>query len=620
MCGIAGIVEAPGQSVEESRLRAMAGSMAHRGPDDEGITAHGQGGLAHRRLSILDVSANGRQPMSNADETVWIAFNGEIYNFAELRERLPQDPPYRSESDTEVLLRAYETWGPDCLHELNGMFAFAILDLRKNEIFIARDRIGIKPLYYADDGTRFYFASEVKAIVAAGLKPEFNRIAAVDFAYSGLTSSERHFFRHVKRIPPGHCLNYSMADGSYSLDRYYQPKPDWSYVDALGTGEGAWTDKVEEMLSDAIDSRLVSDVPVGTYCSGGIDSSLITAMTAKKHDNLFACNVAMADSPDHDEGPMAQRVADHVGAKLHTFQLTREAFRKAFVQTVFITEYPLSFVNSVPLYLVSQLARDQGIRVLLSGEGADELFGGYVRRFRPNALRRVAQSKGSLFNWAFNQGIGVVDRVNKKLGMSVFDPKGTQRDFHRILAGNMDATWTSVQGRDIYERYEDPLDRELAQTLWLQLQAYLLPILHRTDRASMTASVEARVPFLDHRMVEFALAVPPKYKCGVKGFRPVGKSILKKVAARYLPHDVVYQQKMGFEVPRDYYAVKWPKEWIHEGFVSQTYQVAPERLAWWLEGNTEQSLAWMLSFEVWGQLFIRGRSVDDVTADFLKVG
>lgn len=613
MCGIGGMVVQEDSHANQELLLSMAASMAHRGPDDEGVWRDKRVGLVHRRLSIIDLSANGHQPMEDAEGAYCIVFNGEIYNYQELRGLLPASPPYKSKTDTEVLLRAYRQWGPACLEKLNGMFAFAIMDKRKGQLFIARDRLGIKPLYYAHVNGVFMFASEVKALLAAGLPREFNSIAALDFAFTGSTMDERHLCRHVRRLPPGTRLMYDLRDNTLVETRYYRLTPDWSYCDELGNNEDAWSDKYLELLSSSIDYRLVGDVPVGTYCSGGVDSSMLTALAAKKHPNISAFNVSFPDFPELDEGPCAERVAQHVGVKLHTFPLTRAAFLGAFVRSVYITEYPLAFLNTVPLYLVSQLARDTGVRVLLSGEGADESLGGYVGMYRTNALYRLARSKGPLGSWAFDKGIRLLNRLGPKLGLSPLELHSSRMGFHDLLIGNTRMNHLMEDAMKVYERYDDPLDRHLAAELLTQLQSYLVDLLHRTDRASMSSSVEARTPMIDHRLLELALAMPPAFKCGIRRFRPDGKSIWKKIACRYLPREIVYRSKAGFGIPPAYYKDAWPRSWIHEGFITSSFDLPPEHLERWIEGNDSESFAKMLALEVWGQLFMWERSVDDVS-------
>lgn len=618
MCGIAGIVVRPGGSVPTDRLEAMARSLAHRGPDDQGVVAIGQVGLVHRRLSILDTSTNGHQPMSSPDGASWIVFNGEIFNYRELRDRLPADPPYDSGTDTEVLLRALQAWGSEALPHLNGMWAFAALDARNDRLLLARDRYGIKPLYYAQDDAGFYFGSEMKALLAAGFPARLDRLAAVDFPFFGLPLPHRELVKGIRRLPPGCYLDFDLRTFTHQIKTHYEPLPDWDRGASLGTSEPAWIDAIEELLNSSIRYRLISDVPVGTFCSGGVDSSLITAIAARKHPGISLFNVAIPDRPGFDEGPEAGIVARHLGLPLNTLALTRDIFLRAFVYTTYITETPLTLLNTVPLFLVSKLAYEQGVRVLLSGEGADELFGGYVSQIRQNAFDRVLRSQPPMLRALAQQAVRIADAVDRRRS---FGPTGADADagaMHRVLLGHFRAFRERDRGTAIYDRYGDPLDRDLASSLLWQVKNYLVTVLHRADRAAMAASVEARIPFLDYRLVGLALATPPSLKVQTRGFRPVGKALVKKLAERYIPRSIVHRKKRGFEIPPDFYLGTWPERWLHEGFVTSHFEVSPRELAAWLAADKSQTYAWMLSLEIWGQLFIHGRSVADVADEYLR--
>lgn len=622
MCGIAGLASSKREAIDETRLFAMAHALAHRGPDDEGIWIRDDVGLAHRRLSILDLSAQGHQPMCADDGTSTIVFNGEIYNFRDLRAELGAKTTFRSTSDTEVLLRAYQRWGIACLDRLNGMFAFAIYDSAKRQLFIARDRFGIKPLFYAETDTAFLFASEVKSLLAGGLPREMNRLGVIDFIMAGEPHAGHDFIRGVRKLPMGSYLLYDLDRKSLTEKIYYRPHPDLTYRETLGADEESWIAEAEQLLDSSVKMQLVSDVPVGTYCSGGVDSSLLTAFAARHRPDIEAFNVSFPDTPGDDEGPFAKAVARHLGIRLNTFAMSRESFLKAFVQSVNITEYPLTYLNTVPIYLVSQMARDRGIPVLLSGEGADETFGGYTHFFRANALHRLARTQGALPYWAFRKGLSLYNRLNRKLGIAPLrDENDAGTGFHDLLLGTTRRKRFLEDGHAIYDAiYEDELDRNLAAELMTELQTYLPPILHRTDRASMSASVEARVPFLDHRMVEFALAVPPYFKCRTRRFPPKveGKSLLKKLAARYIPKDVIYRPKCGFGIPFSHYELDWPEDWLHDGFITRTFGVGRDTLHWWIASNANQSAARALALEVWGQLFIWERPVADVQDEITR--
>ncbi|HYE03605.1 MAG TPA: asparagine synthase (glutamine-hydrolyzing), partial [Phycisphaerales bacterium] len=531
------------------------------------------------------------------------------------RAGLDDQRPYRGTSDTEVLLRALGERGPGVVGEFNGIFALAYLDERRGELVLARDRFGIKPLYVARDAERFYFASEIKAMLAGGLRAAANPLAALDFVFTGWTADHRTMFRGVRRVPPGSIVRLDLATGRETWERYYVPRPRWRHAERLDGRAEPWEQALAATLEQAVGDQLMSDVPVGTFCSGGIDSSLVTALAARHHRGLTAFNVACPDDAHLDEGPYAEQAARHVGVELRTVNLTRELFRGSLAHMVWVNEYPLSLINAVPLYLLSRLARETGVKVLLSGEGADELFGGYVGQYRRIALRRVAASKGRIGELALGRGLGLLTRAGARIGL---EPEARAHEtMHDALLGGL--RFGTIRGTALedYARLDDAIERDLAVELACQLQTYILPILHRTDRASMAASVEARVPFLDSRVAELALEMPPAHKLGVRGLRPVGKAILKRVAERFLPRDLVHRPKMGFTVPPQYYTGAWPERWLREGFVVSEFELLPEELRRWTLAQRGQVAAWMLSLEMWGQMFIQGRSQDQINDEFL---
>jgi len=282
-----------------------------------------------------------------------------------------------------------------------------------------------------------------------------------------------------------------------------------------------------------------------------------------------------------------------------------------------VTEYPLSFLNTVPLFLLSKLAREQGVKVLLSGEGADELFGGYVGQMLRKVMMRVASSKGGpVGRAAFGAAIGITEKLGSKIGMIA---PAADVGMHTALTGGLRMSGIIGESKQQYARFSDPHDQELAVELMTQLQTYLLPILHRTDRSTMAASVEARVPFLDPDLVGLALAVPPSLKFGSKGVRPVGKQILKRVAESYLPSDIVHRKKMGFVIPPTFYLSRWPESWMRAGFIVSEFNLEPSEFAAWIGAKHGQSACWMLTMEMWGQMFVRDRTPDVVAREFLAV-
>lgn len=616
MCGIVGIVERRGREVAPERVRAAVRSIAHRGPDDEGIYIDGPVGLGHRRLSILDPSPLGHQPMCNEDKTIWIVFNGEIYNFRELQESLSDQRPYRSHTDTEVILRAYEEQGALCVRSLRGIFAFAIYDSRTQRLILARDRFGVKPLYYAVEDGRLLFGSECKSLLAAGLSTAVSTTAVLDWVFTGWTDDGRWLLEGVRRVPPGTFLEYDLTTRHLRETRYYTPTPSNDVYRDINAFKGDAAAELDETLRGAVRRQLVSDVPVGTFCSGGVDSSLITALAAKEQSDITAFNVSVPDSSKDDESRYAKMVAKHLGVRLVTYPMTREDFKRHVVRTIYHVEYPLSFENAVPMYLVSRLAYDEGVRVLLSGEGADELFGGYVSKYRWLAVRKLIKARGWLAAGLVNHAIFGAARLLKKVTGTW--PIGRQGiGFHNVLCGGLRRQSILDEALAAARPLPDSLDRELAAELAAQLQTYLLPILNRTDRASMMASIEARVPFLDEEVVALSQRLPLSLKLKPRWLRIEGKAILKEVAARYLPRAIVYRPKMGFQVPPEYHKDPLPRAWLAEGFVAGTFGLEEAALRSWLDSNTARGRWMYLALEIWGQLFVQGRSPEDVESEYL---
>lgn len=615
MCGFAGIIDRHSTPTADL-LRRAAGAIAHRGPDSEGIYAEDSVGFAHRRLSIIDLSERGSQPMHSDDRSLTIAYNGEIYNFKELSAALKDQRPFRGTSDTEVILRCFEEQAPDCVRAFNGIFTLALYDRRSSEVILARDQWGIKPLYYAEQDGRFYFASEIKCMLAMGLKTAPDDLAVLDDVFTGWTADHRTLFQGVKRLPPGSILRYNLKTHTFTVSKYFSAVPAWDRAAPLGDDPSRWADAINDELTRAIRMQLLSDVPVGTFCSGGLDSSLVTAIAAKMHPGVHAFNVASPDTPEVDEGPYAVRLAKDLGVNLHQLSLTREMFREALVRTVRFLEMPLMVVNAVPLHLLSELARREGMTVLLSGEGADETFGGYVNLYRPNALQRVVRSRGKVIGAMTARGIDLVERIGRRIGMSSRE-KVHVPTVHDLFTGAFRLWTTREDAAPLYSRYADPLDRELASELHSELGTYLPPLLHRADRASMGASIELRVPFLDIDLVALGLAAPPTLKVGIDGVRPFGKKLLKEIAVRHIPREIAYRSKMGFTVPPSYYLGPWPESWMKEGFITSHFAITRKDLDSWIRAQNYQSACWMLTLEIWGQLFFRSRSVEEIAAEFL---
>jgi asparagine synthase (glutamine-hydrolysing) len=619
MCGFVGYFNLNGKRANQQEIGSMLDTITHRGPDDHDMLVHESVGLGHRRLSILDLSENGRQPMPNHDRSMYIVYNGEIYNFRKLRAELGESPPLRSETDTEVLLRAYERWGIECLDRLIGMFAFGILDIPKRKLFLARDRFGIKPLYYCQNHDRFLFASEIKPLFKGGQKAILSHLHVLDWISSGETADNDVLFAGIHRLPQGSYAVLDLDDHSFEIHKYYRAEPAWDRVPKMPGARKQLVDMVDAELCRSVEAMMVADVPVGTYCSGGIDSSLITAIAARQHPDIHAFNVAIPTAPKIDDGPYAEVAARHLKVKLFTTTLDAPRFRDNLVRAIYHLDGPLTLSNTVPLMLVSELARENGVKVILSGEGADEIFGGYVGFFRRLAYEMSLQAKGRFVESLFRRAEALLSR-----GFYHFRdanrPWFLPRPLAHVLCGGLRYQPIVREAREIFasdRADQGTLQREIASQLYTQLGTYLLPILQRTDVASMAASIEARVPFLDRHVVELALAIPvsEKVHCTPFSLKPKGKYILKRVAERYLPDSIVHKPKLSFDIPAHFYDIAWPKAWKADGFLVRSFNLNADEFSAWLISADMHNRFRALNLEIWGQLFHYDRPRQEVEVE-----
>jgi asparagine synthase (glutamine-hydrolysing) len=559
MCGIAGIVSLnPAQPVDEARLKRMRDVLRHRGPDGEGLWIDGPVGLGHRRLSIVDVTG-GHQPMGTEDGRAWITYNGEIYNHPELqRELVARGHRYRTRSDTETILHLYEEAGERCVERLRGMFAFALWDRGRGRLLLARDRLGIKPLYYALTADELLFASEIKAILAArGSRPRFNEAILPEFLATRFVAGQETFFTGIHKLLPGQVLRWS-ADAGPRVRRYWQLPGD--VRDRAGSLEAEARD-VRDRLQEAVRSHLMSDVPLGLFLSGGMDSTGLAALMAPLAGApIRTFSVGFAER-EADELPYARLAARHVGALHREVRVTPAEFFAALPRLVWHEDEPIAFTSSVPLYFVSRLARED-VKVVLTGEGADELFLGY-NRYRVAAWNeRLAQDYERLVPAAVRGAVAHATRALPRplaryasrsflaLGsgpralffenFSVF-PAARQRGLLRDPA-LLAARDPHAAGMRCYtDAPGGPLDR----MSHADLQTYLVELLMKQDQMSMAASIESRVPFLDHGLVEHVAAMPAALK--LRGWQT--KAVLRQALRDLIPREILSRRKMGFPVP-----------------------------------------------------------------------
>ena len=566
MCGIAGIVEfGKDAQVDSAVLRRMCDVITHRGPDDEGFYCEGGVGLGMRRLSIVDL-ATGHQPISNEDGSIWIVFNGEIYNHGTLREQLiSRGHHYRTHSDTETIVHLYEEYGNNCVQHLHGMFAFAIWDSKRKSLFVARDRLGIKPLYYRLTPRSFIFGSEIKVLMTyPGTRGEFNRASLPEFLAFGYLSGDETFYSGVRKLMPGHRMEIDEC-GHLKIEQYWDLPQ--TFPDKV-ENERFYVETYRELLEEAVKSHLMSDVPLGVFLSGGLDSSAVAALMTKiRREPVETFSVGYTEAT-YSELPYAQTVAKHLNSMHHEVFVSRQDFFGALPNLIWHEDEPIVWPSSVSLFFVAQLARER-VKVVLTGEGSDETLGGYSRyafTLKNLAFDRVYRGmipsgvRGQVRDFiSTSPAIGAT--IRRKLShtflgldgeswasfyfdnfFSAFDQKDqrallTDEFQEQIAAG---AAYRSVLG------FWNQSSGELLQRLlYTDIKTYLVELLMKQDNMSMAASIESRVPFLDHALVEWATRVP----ASIQIRRGAGKQILKKAMEDLLPHSIIYRPKLGFPTP-----------------------------------------------------------------------
>jgi asparagine synthase (glutamine-hydrolysing) len=642
MCGICGIA-APEKlqgRVEEARLLRMRDALTHRGPDDAGIFMEPAVGLGHRRLSIVDLGG-GRQPMTNEDGSIQIVFNGEIYNHRDLRPGLEErGHRYASASDTETIIHLYEERGSRAVEELRGMFAFAIWDSNRRRLLLARDRLGVKPLYYylTADGV-IYFASEIKALFEAGaLRPELNYNALADYAANRYTCGEETLFCGVKRLLPGHTLTWSA--GRIEIERY------WDVSFAKGEerlSPAQYGEQFTELFHESVRLRLMADVPLGMFLSGGIDSSaIVAAMSQMVSEPVKTFSVAFAER-EANELTYARMVAGAFATDHHEIVVSPEQFFEALPALVYQEDEPIAHPSSLPLYFVSELA-SRYVKVVLTGEGSDEMLAGYGK-YRSTLLNlKLGRAYHSLMPQGLRQAIKQsiarmpdTSAVKRKLARTFLSLSPELEEIYfdnfSVFSSRMqpslfsDATRERMQQSQPYKLSIEHLHGSDAEALLDKLLAadvktYLQELLMKQDQMSMAASIESRVPFLDHKLVEFAARLPVEMK--LRGLTT--KYILRQAMRKRLPKAILSRKKMGFPVPVG--------SWLRGPFrhMVDEYLLSPRTLergifnadyvknlvARHMGGENHDERLWaLLNFEIWQRRFMdgddTGRRLDEIS-------
>lgn len=635
MCGIHGIVRFDGLSVEAGLLSAMGNVTRHRGPDDEGMHIDGPCGIAMRRLSIIDL-AGGHQPLSNADDTLWLVCNGEIYNFRELRAEL-QGKGYRFKtgSDCEVLLHLYEAEGDDFVHRLNGMFDFALWDSRRQRLLIGRDRLGVKPLYVLQDAKRLAFATEAKALLALpGVTAELNRNAVAGYLHLGYVAAPDCIFKGVRKLPPATLL--AVENGEIREWRY------WRLPETIeqGVSERDWTDRVRTQLEESVRMQMVSDVPIGAFLSGGVDSSAVVGFMARHSQQpirTYAIGFTGGEAEAlYNELPYARRVAG-LFATQHREIVVKPDVVSLLPRLLWHMDEPLSDTAFITTFLVSEFAR-QDVKVILSGVGGDELFGGYrrylgghyVERYRrlPGWLRRTAAIAAGRLPADRHSGLLNTLRLAKGfLATADMTADARYRSYLQVLDRDTVAgllLQADVAGPDSLAQafasagQQDELNRMFAVDAETQLPDDLLLL---TDKMSMAVSLECRVPLLDHQLVELAASMPASVK--VRGGRL--KYMMKAALSDLLPDDILNRKKRGFGTPMGAWLKRELAPLLRRLLAPDVVsnrglfrQPVLDRLIVDHEANrfdgTDALLA-LMNLEIWSRIYLDQRDPADVAAE-----
>ncbi|WP_051531750.1 asparagine synthase (glutamine-hydrolyzing) [Sphingomonas sp. URHD0057] len=571
MCGIAGFVD-PGADM--AMLRAMTDRVSRRGPDDQGYFLEDGVGVGHRRLSIIDLSPGGHQPMV-VDDLV-ITFNGEIYNYREIRAELERlGDGFASASDTEVILKAFRRWGPACVERFIGMFAMAIYDRRDRALYLFRDRAGVKPLYYYWNGGRLAFGSELKCFqpyLTASEKSAISNAALSEFFAFGYIGSELSILEDIRKVPPAHYLK--LHEGRLERHRYWEAcfEPDESWE---GRTEQDLLDELEALAISAFNYRMVADVPVGVFLSSGVDSSLVAAILSKHHGRIHTFTVGFGEA-DYDESPDARRIAEHIGSDHTEARLDAAQGFEILRQFACIYDEPFGDTSGVPTSFVSGLAKSAGMKVVLSGDGGDELFGGYERYTQ--FLDRWTQSRriGTAGRFTARAAFAGADGAGLSAGSGRFARYADLLRHEDFIAfyQNMRIDSSVRELADLIPAFQEPSAASSSGDLLALMSQWdfdrYLPDdnLVKVDRATMFHSIEGREPFLDQRLIEFGARLPTKFKIR----NGETKYLLKRLLARYLPDDLCRLPKRGFAVP----VREWIRDFYQREFIDMLGSVSSD--------------------------------------------
>ncbi|RIK43359.1 MAG: asparagine synthase (glutamine-hydrolyzing) [Chloroflexi bacterium] len=623
MCGVCGIYEMAGQGVDRTLLRRMAAAIAHRGPDGEGFHVDGAIGLGHRRLSIIDLEG-GAQPISNEDGTIQVVFNGEIYNFVELRKELEdRGHRFKTRSDTEVIVHGYEEWGTACVTRFNGMFAFALWDSRRAQLFLARDHLGIKPLYYTRIGTRFAFASEIKALLADPACPRAVSLSSLSQLFTvRFVPSPATMFEGIHKLPPGHSMLVD-RDGP-RVERYWTWKPRVRRPER----ESELIEEYQSLVADAVRLQMRSDVPVGLFLSSGVDSGALLAMMRDHSQGpVRTFTIGFQDGEGSNETDDARALAARFGADHDEMIVGPADYQRYFDRYLLDLEEPVGNETAAAFYFVSLIARRK-VKVALTGQGADEPWAGYHRYIGLQLSQLYSRLPASLTNGLLRP---LVERYARHPRLQRGVVALSERDllarmvkiysfFSMDMKTQLFLPWVKAQAHPDGREAKDAIGRlqrdveqldPLSQMLYIDTRASLPDdLLMVGDKTAMANSLEARVPYLDFRLVEFVESLPPRFK--LSGLQ--GKYLHKKALRKWLPKEVVNRRKKGFDNPIDRWLRAHLKHYVNDSLLSRGAAVGryfdrsyiQQLVAEHESGrrNYLRQLYLLISFELWHKQFI----------------
>jgi asparagine synthase (glutamine-hydrolysing) len=630
MCGICGFFYFDGRPAEESIVKAMSDEQKHRGPDEAGTYVGSHMALGHRRLSIIDLTS-GQQPLANEDQTVWISFNGEIYNYQELNEQLRSHHQFRTNSDTETIVHLYESDPEGFVARLRGMFAFALWDQKKQRLILARDRVGKKPLYYYVDEDKVVFASEIKSILRhPALKLDVDAYAVSDYVSLGYIPAPKSIYRRIRKVLPGYYLRVDR--GKISEIQYW----DLAMHEIHGTSEIEWREKLLAELKTAIKIRLMSEVPLGAFLSGGLDSSAVVALMSEGMDQPVMTATIGFQEDQFDESEFAAQVSRHLKTDHHVRVVTPDKI-PIIEKLAWHYDEPFSDSSALPTYYVSQAARER-VTVSLSGDGGDENFAGYRRYFfdqQENRLRSLLplQCRKMIFmplaaiypklDWAprFLRAKSTFQSLSHDPVEGYFETMSTFRSYEKdsLLSDGLRSELGDYRTVEVFRQHYDRAGTAdpLSRIQYLDVKTYLTDdILTKVDRASMANSLEVRCPLLDHRFMELAASMPSHLKLRGR----TGKYIFKKAMEQKLPANIVSRTKMGFGVPL--------ADWFRDGIREYAHQLIIKQQDPFLSSTFVQRIwnqhqsgirdrsaqLWnILMFRLWWQRSLRSRERPRIT-------